>query len=337
MVSWSNHPVEEKELKKKWANVRITQLHKDKHDTLAEIIPEELRRVGVGKDTLRFGGFTVSPPELEESDLVKVTLEEGLRDELRFGGRTVSAVACREYSKRDFLEEGCCNEELRFGCKYELCFGCLRRSLVELAESDLKEEVEEAFVESEFREELDEGLKDESDRGRRGATGEGPNDEVRFGGLAVPEIVPVASILLEDEERVVDLVVTEELEDGWSEALRFRGFTASEKEPDLLAKGLMEEDLLGGLTAPPASLCRFRFEFGAEVCTHFLWRVFWYKTAISMVKRVDNSWRDRRKVNLTFSKNLHTEKWQTIKLWKRVDVAYKCLPHSTSTWSLHPK
>jgi hypothetical protein len=194
--------------------VRITQLHKDKHDTLAEIIPEELRRVGVGKDTLRFGGFTVSPPELEESDLVKVTLEEGLRDELRFGGRTVSAVACREYSKRDFLEEGCCNEELRFGCKYELCFGCLRRSLVELAESDLKEEVEEAFVESEFREELDEGLKDESDRGRRGATGEGPNDEVRFGGLAVPEIVPVASILLEDEERVVDLVVTEELEDG---------------------------------------------------------------------------------------------------------------------------
>lgn len=267
-VSWSNHPVGENELKKKRATVRINQLHKDKHDTLAEIIPEELRRVGVGNDTLRFGDFTVSVPALEESDLVNAALEEGLRDRLRFGGRTVPYVACRESSKSDFLEEGC-NEERPFGCKNELRFGCLGRSLVELTESDLKEEVEEAFVESDFREEMDEGFKDESDRGRRGATGEGPNDEVRFGGLTVPEMMPVASILLEDEERVVTLVVSEDLEDGWSEALRFGGLTASEKEPNLLAKGLMEADLLGGLTAPPAS-CRFRFEFGAEVCTNFL-------------------------------------------------------------------
>jgi hypothetical protein len=143
-------------------------------------------------------------------------LEEGLRDELRFGGRTVPDMACRESSKRDFLEEGCNDEELRFGCKDEVRFGCLGRSLVELTESDLKDgEVEEDVVESDFREELDGCFKEESDRGRsRGATGEGPNDEIRLGGLTVPEILPVASILLEDEERVVALVVSEELEDG---------------------------------------------------------------------------------------------------------------------------
>lgn len=224
MVSWSNYPVREKGLKKKRANVRMTQLHKDMHDILAEIIPEELRRVGVGKDTLRFGAFRVLP-ELEESDLVKDALEEGRMDELRFGGRTVPNVACRESSESDFLEEGW-NEELRFDCKDELRSGCLRRSLVELTETDLRDEVEEACVDSDFKEELDEGFNDESDRGRRGATGEGPNDEIRFGGLTVPEMLPVASILLEDEERVideervedeervVDMVDSEELEDG---------------------------------------------------------------------------------------------------------------------------
>jgi hypothetical protein len=212
MVSWSNHPVGENELKKKRANVRMIQLYNDKHDTLAEIIPEELRRVGVGKDILRFGGFRVSL-ELEESDLVKVALGEGRRDELRFGSRTIPNVACRESSESDFLEEGC-NEELRFGCKDELRFGCIRRLSVELGEKGLKDEVEEYVVESDFNEELDEGLEDETDRGRRGATGEGPNDEVRFGGLTVPEIMPVASILLEDEERVVDLVASEDFEDG---------------------------------------------------------------------------------------------------------------------------